>query len=120
MAAIKIDDLTNEIVKSLKEYNSKVEKDLEKAKHKTALDGAKELRSTSPQRTGAYARDWASKKEGTNYVIYNRKHYQLTHLLEFGHAKKNGGRVPGNPHIAPVEQHAIVEFEQQVEKELKG
>ena len=40
----------------------------------------------------------------------------LPHLLENGHAKRGGGRVPGKTHIAPVEQELIKQFEEQIEK----
>jgi hypothetical protein len=40
--------------------------------------------------------------------------------LEFGHAKRNGGRVPGKAHIAPAEAKGIEQFEKDIEKALKG
>lgn len=70
---------------------------------------------TYRERTGKYTKDWthgqrngrASLITGINgYSVYNKKHYQLTHLLEKGHQIKKGGRVVGEAaafsHIAPV------------------
>lgn len=49
-------------------------------------------------------------------MTYNAKHYRLTHLLEFGHAKQNGGRTRAFPHIAEVNDWA----QEEVEKRMEG
>ena len=64
-----------------------------------------------------------SEKENSNsinVVVHSEKHYQLTHLLEFGHALRNGGRSKAIPHIAPAEQRGIENFEKRVMEGLDG
>lgn len=55
-----------------------------------------------------YAKDWAYKikkdKNGKYGVVYNKKHYRLTHLLEHGHVVWNGRktkRTAPKQHISP-------------------
>ena len=65
------------------------------------------LKAKSPHKTGKYAQGWTYKaiNDGglKGYIVYNATSYQLTHLLENGHAKRNGGRVRARRHIQPVE-----------------
>jgi len=69
-----------------------------------------------------YAKGWKSKRERGRYnvgaVVYGESGtYQIAHLLEHGHALRNGGRAKEFVHIAPVEEWAIDEaFERMVEK----
>lgn len=120
MAKISINELSSEITKYLKEYNSDVTKKLEVSKKKVASDGVSELKSNSPRRTGGYASGWSQRKNGNARVIYNRTHASLTHLLENGHANRDGGRTAGITHIAPVEQHVIEEFEAEVKRDVQS
>lgn len=114
-------NFADQITQYLKEFTTEVEEGLEKAKEKAAKDGAKNLKATSPRgRTGKYHKGWRAKRDGTAWVIHNATRYQIAHLLEKGHARRGGGRVPARVHIAPVEKQAIKQFEDEVEKVIRG
>lgn len=53
-------------------------------------------------------------------IVHNKKHYRITHLLEFGHAKQNGGRVRAFPHIEPINEMTGKMFEEKLEQLLGG
>ena len=121
MAKIKIDGLTAAIEEALQSYSRVTQEAMRHAVDDTARDTVERLRETSPKQTGAYAKSWAEKETGKKRAgtyqktVYNRApNYRLTHLLEKGHAKVNGGRVPAQPHIAPAEEAAIEQFEREL------
>lgn len=116
---ISIDQLSNEIAKELTKYEQDIQKGMEKAQDKVAKESVKKLKETSPKRYGKYASSWGSTRQGTARIIRNAKHYQLTHLLEKGHATRNGGRTRKFPHIRPVEQEAIQELEKEVKDVIR-
>lgn len=109
---INISDFANVLNAELEKYAHAVKEDVDVLAETVAKDGAEELKTTSPVgATGDYRKGWSIKKDKSGKcIIYNKK-YQLTHLLENGHAKVSGGRVPGQPHIGPVEQEVIKKFE---------
>lgn len=112
-------DLTKEIMSALREYTDDVVEKVEKSADEISKKGVKLLKEKSPKKSGEYARGWSRVKTKGGYIIKNKK-YQLTHLLEKGHAKVGGGRVPARVHIAPVEEQLIDEFVKEVEKAVKG
>lgn len=106
-----------------------------KAAEKAATETVAELKSTSPVRKtstnstarkkpGTYAKGWKKKKDATalgivGYTISNT-HYQLTHLLEFGHALRQGGRAAAKPHIAAAEKNAEMRFFNELYREAEN
>ena len=70
---------------------------------------------TFEDRTGRYRRGWRAtlrkSRLSVEARVYNQTDYRLTHLLEFGHQMRGGGRSKAFPHIAEVNDWAIREFE---------
>ncbi len=123
MASRKItaDNLGEAIAEILEEYGDEVQKDMDDVVKDVGKAGVKAIKSASGVfgGTGKYRKGWTSQidseRYGSTVTIYNRTP-GLPHLLENGHAKRGGGRVPGKTHIAPVEQELIKQFEEQIEK----
>lgn len=113
-----IDELSNEIARELQRYANVIEEDMEVAKEEVADNLVSELKQKSPKNTGRYSKGWRKKKDGNAIIVHNALKPQLTHLLEKGHAKANGGRVPAKVHIAPAEEHAINDFVERVERAI--
>jgi hypothetical protein len=125
MANVKIDNLADEIMQGLEEYADLATDDLKSAVKKTGNEVKKQIQSAAPKDTGKYSKSWSVKttKETSNSMevtVYSRNRYQLTHLLEFGHAKRGGGRVAAKPHIAAAEEAGVTEFEKLIERSLRN
>lgn len=124
--ANKVADISNIIMKELNKYSDAVASDVKECVKDVANDGTKELKKTSPGKTGQYARSWRKKtvKENSTSILVtiyaDKGEYRKTHLLEKGHAKRNGGRVDGVPHISIAEQNVIDNYEKKIKERLKG
>lgn len=115
--------LSAAVMDALGSYEKNVIETTDKVASKIAKRSAKELRSggNTPERTGKYKSYWTSKKKhmGEHDVYVRPPEYRLTHLLEKGHLTRDGrSRSRALVHIAPVEQKAIQDFEQELKKEL--
>lgn len=106
--------------KYLKEFVGETCEGLSVVIPQVAREAHKKLQQTSPKRSGGgeYAANWKVKTESKRMIvgatIYGGKPtYRLAHLLEYGHARRGGGRdVPPSPqggHIEPVEKWAMDE-----------
>lgn len=117
MAKVNVDDLTSEILKELSQYTNEVKDGVEVIKDEISKSTVNHLKQTSPKRFGTYAKSWTRKVFGKKIVIHVRApHYRLTHLLELGHVKRNGGRTKKIVHIRPAEEKAVKEYVNRVER----
>ena len=119
-----VKDLASEVKKCMDEYMDLTNAEMKEAVKKTADDVKKQIESNAPKDTGTYSRSWAVKKtkENSNSIemtVHSKNKYQLTHLLEFGHASRNGGRVEGQPHIEPAEHVSGDILESEIRKRLE-
>lgn len=115
---VSVDELTDEIMEYMSNFVGVTEEACEQGVLETAEDVIKALRTAHPAGSGkygswdAYNKSWRMRKKvkkrssGIKAICYNEKHDRLTHLLEDGHAKVNGGRTNAYPHIRPVEERA--------------
>lgn len=122
---IRTDQLASAIMDGLKEYADLAADDMKKAVKKAGTSVRKEIQQNAPSDTGAYAKSWAVKTEkessdSIQLIVHSKNRYQLAHLLEHGHAKRGGGRVAGKSHIAPAEEKAVRQLEEEIERSLRN
>lgn len=109
----------------LDNFSEHVQEVVEEAAKESARECVRKLKAGSPKRPGggSYARSWSAKRLDGGWIVFN-KQYQLTHLLENGHAVANQfgnfghpeGRVAGIKHIEPVEREGIEGFELRINR----
>lgn len=112
------------IMEGLQEYADLATEDMKAAVKKVGNKAKSDVQAGTPVRTGKYKKSWAVKttKENANVMevtVHSKNRYQLAHLLEFGHAKRGGGRTRAFPHIAPAEEAAAELLVREVEAALK-
>lgn len=134
MAGISPDRLSSELAKSLSEYGKLAHHEVQEILESVGDEAKSRVASASPKGmrrgSGKYKRGWNVKIEesgsSTNVTVHN-KHYQLTHLLEFGHRTRlKHGRygvqaaAAAQPHIEEVNAWAQRELERRIRKALGG
>ena len=102
-------DLNIEINEILKEFSNDFVENLNLVAAYVSKQAVSKLKSTSPNNNGDYAKGWKVKRVKNinapdTFTVHNSTNYQLTHLLEYGHANRGGGRTKTYPHIASVEE----------------
>ncbi|MDO4285234.1 MAG: HK97 gp10 family phage protein [Eubacteriales bacterium] len=112
--------LQSEISKMLTQYAKETTDEIKGKVKEIGQQAAKELQASSPKKSGKYAKSWRAKvteetSSNISVTVYASGHeYSLTHLLEFGHAKRGGGRVAAIEHIAPQEKQVIEKLEKAI------
>ena len=122
---ISTDALADTVMECLNGYADVSAEGMKKAVRKAGNTVKKEISANAPKDTGAYGKSWSVKNtketsKSLEVTVYSKNKYQLAHLLEFGHAKRGGGRVAGKGHIAPAEENGIRQLELEIERSLRN
>ena len=120
---VSVDRMAEAVMEGLLEYAELAADVMKDCVKKAGNTVKKETQAGAPVRTGKYKRSWAVKRQRETsstleVVVHSRNRYQLTHLLEKGHAKRGGGKVKAIPHIAPAEEKGIRELEEGIKRGL--
>ena len=116
MSTITVDQFAKLIAKTLEDYEEGVEESIEKVIQEVAEDTLEDLESNPiiPEQTGEYQKGFylkniykgRGKEKGIHKIVVANKKYQIGHLLENGHATRNGGRTKAFPHWKDAQEIA--------------
>ena len=122
---VTVDGMADAIMEGLLEYADLATDVMKGCVKKAGNTVKKETQENAPVKSGKYGQSWAVKRQREishmlEVVVHSKDRYQLTHLLEKGHAKRGGGRVKAFPHIGPAEEKGIRELEDGIRRGLGG
>lgn len=125
---VSVDDFSGAVTSILKDYSEDVLVQTDEAVREVATEAKNELKVEGgfKNKSGKYRRGWRitfnEKRLGLEAVVHNNV-YQLTHLLESGHAKWLWGRDTGEtvrafPHIEKVNEEAQKKLLEEIARRL--
>lgn len=128
MANVTIDTLSEAINQELTIYSQEITETIKNEAKSHMSQLVKRTKATAPvgNRQKHYRDNITSKKvsendRGASYVWYVKgSDYRLSHLLERGHAKRDGGRVDGTHFIENASEPILADYIAKVEEAVKG
>lgn len=126
MANIKMDQLASTIDKELTLYGKDITAGVKKVAQKNMRDLVKQTKAHRyKEDTGAYRKAISSRKlkETVNSLemqwYVKAPHYRLTHLLEYGHATRNGGRTVAYGNLGKSTDQIMENYEREIVEVIK-
>ncbi len=128
MANVTIDGLTDAINQELTIYSNSVTEAIKNEAKSHMKDLVKKTKATAPvgNRKKHYRDSIASRKveesnRGVEYQWYVKgSDYRLSHLLERGHALRDGGRVSGTNFISKASDPILADYVEKVEEVIRN
>lgn len=125
---VNIDQLNDAILNSLEDYNKEVVDGVKKVTKKAMNELIKDTKATAPvgKRSKHYKDNITSKTLfesdfGLSKLWYVKgSDYRLTHLLNNGHALRDGGRYPGTNFLGKAVDKIVPDFMKEIEEVLKN
>lgn len=127
---IKADKLVKAMIDALETYSDEVIEATKKSVDEVASETVPIIKNHAPvgkgRRKGKYKRSikqrtlYESLTEKRKVIYASGGEYRLTHLLEKGHAKVNGGRTRAFPHWKYGDEYIKNELPKRIEKKLGG
>lgn len=125
---VSANDFSGAVSNILKDWSADVLEETNEAVKEVATEARDELKveGNFENRSGKYRKGWrvtfTELRYGLEATVHN-KVYQLTHLLESGHAKwlwgrDTGGTVQAFPHIEKVNEEAQRKLEEEIVRRL--
>lgn len=122
---VSIDGLADAVAQELAAYSRLTAETVKGAVTRAGKTVRGGIKNNAPVETGMYANSWTARKTKETstalaVTVYSPSRYKLAHLLEYGHAKRGGGRTRAFPHIAPAEEAGAAQLEQEIVRALKN
>lgn len=126
--ATSIDGLADAIAKELDLYSKEIQQGIRKQTDKSMRQLVQDTKATAPVgRRRKHYRDSISSKIGENsYRKYSKiwyvkgSDYRLSHLLNNGHALRNGGRYAGTQFITKASVSVIEDYEKAIKEVIRN
>lgn len=125
---VRVDQLASQITEFVREYTEEVAEKVVKEVDDAATQILQTTKRTAPWRYGFYSQGFVKTNKSLpshgnrKYVIWNKEHYRLVHLLEFDHLRPYGGRppVPAHPHLRPAHDYFADRMERNIINIIKN